>query len=387
MAVFKEFSGEDIRTNKSFLNQLVDIINTDVSSSATRRKYQVFVTGGVGPGVTSSLFQTVFDQEFSLQTANAVFDLTVGIHSGSRVVLLADPQTDTNGKQLFPTETMMLREKIDIYRLMAQNLLGDAGSIFTVQNADNTTSEIKEALFFCFKRLFSRDQIKRETFALKISPSASVISTDIPNISRLVSTPPKIYTDLNSSTNKAFLFGGQVSTVVDSSNTSVPVGLLFNERGVLVLDASRSLDQTVEITGSIDAVTAAGTTDFSGSMTFFLMSASIDDIVDHIASTRFSGSDDSSITFQNITNINSSLYFIRLAADEFNYSSNPTYIDSSGRIVVVDEGQEDEQTSFTFITTVGLYDAFDNLLAVAKLSRPVLKNSARDLTLRVRLDY
>jgi hypothetical protein len=50
-------------------------------------------------------------------------------------------------------------------------------------------------------------------------------------------------------------------------------------------------------------------------------------------------------------------------------------------------GQEDTQQSFTYVTSIGLYDANDNLLAVAKLSRPVLKNPERDLTLRVRLDY
>ena len=75
---FKRISPEDIKVRRSTLNQLVDVIQEDVSGSATRKKYQVFVTGGVGPGVTSSLFQTVFDQDFSLQTANPIFDMTVG---------------------------------------------------------------------------------------------------------------------------------------------------------------------------------------------------------------------------------------------------------------------------------------------------------------------
>jgi hypothetical protein len=93
------------------------------------------------------------------------------------------------------------------------------------------------------------------------------------------------------------------------------------------------------------------------------------------------------MTFQNITDINSTLFFCRLAADEFNYSSNPTYTDSSNRIVVIDEGQEETQRSFTFVTSLGLYDALDNLLAVAKLSRPVLKDDERDITFKVRLDF
>jgi hypothetical protein len=42
---------------------------------------------------------------------------------------------------------------------------------------------------------------------------------------------------------------------------------------------------------------------------------------------------------------------------------------------------------FTFVTAVGLYDANNNLLAVAKLGRPVEKNAEKALNIRVRLDF
>ena len=118
-----------------------------------------------------------------------------------------------------------------------------------------------------------------------------------------------------------------------------------------------------------------------------MVSASIDDIVDHIASCRFQSGSETAITFQNETQINSTLFFCRATADEFNYSSNPTFTNSDDRIVVIDQGQESTQRTFSFVTTVGLYDANNNLLAVAKLSRPVEKNDEKDLTVRVRLDF
>ena len=119
----------------------------------------------------------------------------------------------------------------------------------------------------------------------------------------------------------------------------------------------------------------------------FMTSASLDNIIDHFASTRFSSGTLTSITFQNQTVINSTLVFARGTADEFNYSSNQTFVDTDNRIVVIDEGQEDVQQAFTFITSVGLYDANNNLLAVAKMSRPVEKNPEKDVTFRVRLDF
>lgn len=388
MAIFKEISTDDTKTSKSFLNQLVDIINLDVSSSSTRKKYEVFVTGGVGPGVTSSLFQTVFDQDFTLQTANPIFDMTFGFHSGSEAVLAANPTIDSNGKYLFNSNFIMMREKMDIYRLMAQELLGDGDSTFIAKYGSSEYS-LHHPIFIAFKRLFARDQIKRETFAIRVNPSQSNSVTG-GNLNKVGTSTTKIYTDANSTTNKEYTFGGQVSTIVDSANTTFPVGLLFIDKGVLVLDASRSFDWAGPLSGVIDAVTETGLQpNFTGSLKDLMISASMDDFIDHIAMSRFSGTiaGETAITFQNVTNINSTLFFCRMTADEYNYSSNPTYLDSDGRIVVIDEGQEDTQKSFTFITSVGLYDAFDNLLAVGKTSRPILKDSDRDLTIKLRLDY
>lgn len=389
MAIFKSLSNEDIKRSRSFLNQLVDVSDQDISESTTRKKYQVFVTGGVGPGVTSSLWQTVFDQDFTLQTANPILDMTVGVSTGSQIITITNATIDSNGKYLFPQTSLMMREKLDLYKTFAQKLLGSEDSIFTMRSG-SSTFEIHEAMFVCFKRLFARDGMKRETFAMRVFPTASKL--DSPNLLSPVSggSPTKIYSDIGSSQNKEYEFGGQVSTIVDSSNTSEMVGLLFLDQGVAVFDISRSFDMQQSLSGTIDAVNAVGAEpNFSSSMIYFLASASVDDIVDHLAFTRFaSGSTaQTSITFQNITEINTTNVFVRLGADEFNYSSNPTYTDSNDRIVVIDEGQEETQQSFVFFTTIGLYDANNNLLAVGKTSRPILKDNERDLTLKLRLDF
>lgn len=389
MAIFKSLSNEDIKKSRSFLNQLVDVSDQDISESTTRKKYQVFVTGGVGPGVTSSLWQTVFDQDFTLQTANPILDMTVGVSTGSQIITITNATIDSNGKYLFPQTSLMMREKLDLYKTFAQKLLGSEDSIFTMRSG-SSTFEIHEAMFVCFKRLFARDGMKRETFAMRVFPTASKL--DAPNLLSPVSggSPTKIYSDIGSSQNKEYEFGGQVSTIVDSSNTSEMVGLLFLDQGVAVFDISRSFDMQQSLSGTIDAVNAVGAEpNFSSSMIYFLASASVDDIVDHFAFTRFaSGSTaQTSITFQNITEINTTNVFVRLGADEFNYSSNPTYTDSNDRIVVIDEGQEETQQSFVFFTTIGLYDANNNLLAVGKTSRPILKDNERDLTLKLRLDF
>jgi hypothetical protein len=409
MATYKEILPSDIKTARSFLNQLVDVLQEDISGSVSRRKYQVFVTGGVGPGVTSSLFQTVYDQDFTLQTANPIFDVTVGLRPAGTAVTTSQTGTDAAGKELFPSSSLMMREKMDCYRQFASTLLGDSESTFTAEyDSSDVADTIDVALFISFKRLFARDQIKRETFAMRFVQTASVYfntaSTPVetimarpPNLEVTATSGSAIYTDIGAATNKLTAFGGQVGNIVDSADTTRTVGLMFYDRGVAVFDMAKITSASQYVSGTIDAMHSLGriVLGSSGTQTQFqsklipdfVVSASIDNIVDHVCSTRFGSGSQTAITFQNITNINSTLIFCRASADEFNYSANPTFVDTDNRIVVIDAGQEDTQQSFTFLTSVGLYDANDNLLAVAKLSRPVEKSPERDLTLRIRLDF
>ena len=395
MATFKTISSADIKTTRTTLNQLVDFVEEDVSGSATRKKYEVFVTSSGGGAVTSSLFHTVFDQNYTLQTANEIFDVTFGVHSGSETAFSASTGVDTNGKILFRSESLMMREKVNVYRQFAQTLLGDASDKFRAPFSSTTSEDdINNALFLCFKRLFVRDGIKRETFAMRFfqTASASPPATNDGNIS-LVSgdmTGSVIFTDVGAASSiERSQFGGDVGNIVLASDTSQTVGLMFYQKGIAVLDLERALNANQDMTGSISCVgNSDAVTDMSASFVpHFVASASMDQILEHISTTRFGSGSNTFLTFQNNTKINSTLVFCRATADEFNYSSNPSYTDAEGRIVVIDESEQGTQKSFSFVSTIGLYDANEELLATAKLSRPVEKNDEKDLTFRVRLDF
>ena len=498
MAKFKTITSSDITTSKSFLNQLVDVIQEDISGSTTRQKYQVFVTGGVGPGVTSSLFHTVHDQDFTLQTANPVFDITVGMFrdyvangmpaKGTTTSTMGTlPTADgTTGKLTFQQNSLMMREKVNLYRQFSQLLLNDAGAQFTAPFGGDVTSAtgtpanvINNAMFVCMKRLFARDSIKRETFAMKLYHSASFVPTlgslsviDLPsdpvgtdyayadgstdlfgdgdtapagwylaptivsladataglaaivggtvaaytNLNFTSANAVKIYTDVGSSTSKMSSYAGAVGDIVDASDTNTTVGLMFYDHGIAVYDMEKIMDCTQKVSGTInsvsdettDTLTTAGTVPSADGFTVIgaeatfgpdhcnqdatfvpdlMYSGSVDNILDHVASCRLGSGTYSAMTFQNVTNINSSLVFCRATADEFNFSSNSSYTDATGRIVVIDESEIGQQSSFTFVTSVGLYDSSNQLLAVAKLSRPVEKNNEKDMTFRIRLDF
>lgn len=81
--------------------------------------------------------------------------------------------------------------------------------------------------------------------------------------------------------------------------------------------------------------------------------------------------------------VTSNFVFIRVRNSEFNYSTNPSNITGSGELrydVMINNPQ-------TYLTTVGLYNDNNDLLGVAKLSRPLLKDFTKEALVRIKLDY
>ena len=196
-----------------------------------------------------------------------------------------------------------------------------------------------------------------------------------------------------------------------SANANPACGLIFYQAGIVVLTASVFLSDNAangDVTGYGrmgkigHAVTCSKGTltafpDFAGSEGIGMNStASVfgtpwgnQSIVTMLTGSSISSSCDAirhriyDISFNNTTELNSTIHFCRINHNDFNYSSNPTYLSESK--IRVKNNTLDAPVSY--ITTVGLYSADNELLAVAKLSEPLKKDPTNEMTLRVRLDY
>lgn len=119
------------------------------------------------------------------------------------------------------------------------------------------------------------------------------------------------------------------------------------------------------------------------------MNSSLQDLETMLKSSEISSSADAlrnrmyNLQFNNTIELNSTVHFCRIKHNEFNYSTNPTYL--SGSQIRVKENASDIPISY--ITSVGLYSADNQLLAVGKFSEPIRKDSNIELTFRARLDY
>ena len=82
--------------------------------------------------------------------------------------------------------------------------------------------------------------------------------------------------------------------------------------------------------------------------------------------------------------VKSTFFFVRAKNAEYNFSNNPSYVTGSN-------GKLNQQTFVgdpkSYITTVGLYNNDNELLAIAKLSKPLLKSASNEILIKVKLDF
>jgi hypothetical protein len=263
-----------------------------------------------------------------------------------------------------------------IYSQYRQLLLNPSDTRFTTAGSGSTD--------YVYVVNFKRNRIKEsldpgnwEIPLIGISSRAtnatgSVVTGSSSTIIKLIDDS-SITTGTTTTSGKVYnIVSGSINSGVFNPTAPVYYGLAYPSFGTLILDG-KMLDQKLgfaTVTGS----SVEGNNQFvlfhsiSGSSIF----------------TDPATSDPYGFQARNSERITSTHYFVRIKNAEYNFSNNPSYVTGSvGQIA---------QSTFigdpkTYITTVGLYNDNQELLAVAKLSRPLLKSFQREALVRVKLDF
>lgn len=99
-------------------------------------------------------------------------------------------------------------------------------------------------------------------------------------------------------------------------------------------------------------------------------------------SLRISGS--SYFAARSEEKISSTHYFVRVTNKQFNFTNNPTFVTGSNGSFLHSSMLRNPSV---YITTIGMYDQSNRLVAVAKLSKPLLKTFNREALIKVKIDY
>ncbi len=261
-----------------------------------------------------------------------------------------------------------------IYSQYRQLLLAPTDTRFTTAGSGSTDS----IYIVNFKRNRLKERLDPGNFEL---PLVKILSRAT-NATGSVVTGSGIITLIDDSSIAAASVGqsGKVYNIVSGSinsgvhNSAAPIyyGLVYPDYGTLILDG-KMLDQNSGF--------ATNTGSSSEGNNHFVLHHSISGSAFF---TNPSTSDKYGFIARNSEKITSTHYFVRIKNAEYNFSNNPSYTTGSvGQIA---------QSTFigdpkTYITTVGLYNDQQELLAVAKLSKPLLKSFQRESLIRVKLDF
>ena len=361
---YKALNDNDSVSTRTLLHEAIPLTGTIIIGTYSDNNIKNYAHG---------MFQSVYDYPYLSSSANHIFDITVGIGSNS---------------SLYSSVSNQQSKKKNVYNQMAQILMGyDATG--SVQRFDEDGdliaggNKMDDTIIVPFSRLLNKDEIKKETFELKLGVSASYTSPfgNVITISDVgaateyrANSPAGEYGILYATASNQELNASSTHTASIGGSTYWYAGLVYYQAGIMVLTASVFGSQLS------DAGIGGASLEFNSAL------EGIDAV---LTGSEISGAADNfrnriqNVQFNNTTELNSSIYFCRVNHNEFNYSSNSTYT-SNSKIRVKDRTMDDP---VSYITTVGLYNDSNELLAVAKRSEPLKKIPSREYKIRVRLDY
>ena len=344
---FTTLDGTDKRTN------IPSTISSPVWSGGSAT-LTAFYTGSTQSGSSGNYYYDVFNKVGSDSTREVQFAVAYGHFHGSGSLSTSAGNNPTKA----------------IYRQFRNICLKNTTSATKFNfnaNGDGTTYNADDIFVISVNRARYREKLDPGNWELHLSGSGDSETTFLKLIDDSGATADS---SIKASERVFNVVSGSIAAgttdiktaAADENTTNGSYGLFYPDLGIIVLNATR-LDVAPLSLGTSE------TANTNMNNAFKLVSASIEG--EHFKARREE-------------QIKSSHYFCRVRSDEYNWSQNPTYYSGDNAEVTNTTFIQDPKS---YITTVGLYNDNNELLAVAKLSQPLLKSRDREAVIKVRLDF
>lgn len=403
MSIYTRLTGDDI------VEANPTVVTTGLWSGDTGSlQSELYVNAAAGQQVskTGYYYLDVYDKNPTLETAEVQFAITYGHINGGGA-----PDLSIEEKATLPTKA--------IYSQYKNLLLDPSDTKFTFEGVESDHIYVIN-----MQRSRIREQLDPGNWELPLSGANGVltfIDDSGQTLGALTAT---------SKAGRVFaIVSGTLSSVqgtVTASNNSrtfngAGYGLVYPDLGIIVLNpnaicpavgfyatSSGGLDAPVGPTwiGPVTSNPPYGSTTFTTNLDpvspnripYAPLTASLTELAwspkttypsayNHVglyAALKLATSASEDFKARSAETISSTHYFIRLRNKEFNYSNNPSFYNPDNGSLIQSDFRNDPKV---YITTVGLYNDDNELLAVAKLSKPVRKSFDEEVLLRVRLDF
>ena len=351
---FTELSGNDKRTN------IPSTISSPVWSGGAAT-LSSFYTGSAQSQSSGDYYLDVFDKVGTDSTREVQFAVAYGHYNGSGSLSTSAGNNPS----------------MAVYRQFRNICIRNANSDSKFEFPETNTSNVfKDIYVINVNRARYRERLDPGNWELRLGSGdpgqIKLIDDSGATADSSVNASQRVFNVISGSIANPPAVSPAGEAASDFNTPTGSYGLFYPELGLIILNATR-LDQGTAASPpglALGTVKSTGTND-DNSMKLY-------------NKLIIAGQGSGYFQARREEQIKSSHFFCRVESDQYNWSQNPTYF----------TGTEAELTNSSFIqdpkayiTTVGLYNNNNELLAVAKLSQPLLKSRDREAVIKVRLDF
>ena len=340
------------------VNAKVEVVTTglwtgDVGSLTS------FYTSSTQAGNSGDYYFDVYSTDPATDsTAEVQFGIAYGHVNGSGSISL---QNDDNS-------TLATKATYAQYRSI---LLDPTDDKFSFENGSGTGVDSNSIYAITVNRARYREKMDPGNWSLTLSGSNGVftfIDDSGKKFGDTLGKAGRVFKVVSGSLNLGTENEATVNTTTASNNEGY--GLFYPDRGIVVLNPSAIADTVGTVITWSSGVSLAGAEGVDAEYRNH----------DRMLQAIRNGND---FQARRTENVSTQHFFVRATNREFNYSNNPTYVNSNG-----DFAESSFETDpKTYITTIGLMNDANEMIAVAKTSQPIAKSFDKEVLVKVKLSF
>ncbi len=344
--IYKKFGAIDKVTNRT------EVVTSGIWSSDAGSLTAFYSSSEQSSSVSGKYYLDVYNEHYTSASAEVQFSIAYAHISGGGVPTLS--QTDSS--------TLATKA---IYSQMRNLLLDGGGTYFSVYNGSTEGGHDLEHFYALnINRARYKEKLDPGNIQIDLSGSTGLITLiDDSGQTETVGSSGRVFNMVSGALNIGTGNEGTINSVTASNGLGW--GLFYPDAGVIILNPS-----AVRAGVGTTFVSASAANTYSNVTNMHNLFAALKKGEDFQA--------------RRTENVSTSHYFVRANNREFNFSNNPTFVTGSTGQFVQPTFERDPKV---YITTVGLYDDANELLAVAKVSKPIEKSFDKEVAIKVKLDF
>ena len=348
--IYKKFGALDTVVNRT------QIVTSGIWSGDTGSLYTFFTSSAQVEDVSGKYYIDVYSTN-DTASGQVQFSVAYGDVDGYGAPTLGDDQTSllTTKAIYFQMANVLLEPGVNKFEDYAGNTMNNFYAI-----------NINRA---CYK-----ERLDPGNISLTLSGSTGMVTLidDSGGTSETVTTAGRVYNLVSGSLNIGTANSASINSPTASNGQGF--GLFYPDMGVLLLNP-------LAISASVGNEVSAASSSVAGVYQNLTGSRALIRCMNKGGVTP---STNDGFVARRTENVSTSHYFVRANNREFNFSNNPSFVTGSVGQFTQTLFENDPHV---YITTIGLYDDSNELIAVAKTSTPVEKSFDKEIAIRVKLDF